>query len=137
MKNVPWIEAARSRARMRGRASATPKRPWDNVTGSLTPRAIQSVSASRSNVRAQAARAPAGQGLTGDAVTGFVMRSFILAQWLTPHQRASIAGLVTAGTSRRECSIEAYAEGRRPHPATRRQYLSRARRKVRGRPAGG
>ena len=46
---------------MRGRASSTPKVPWETVTGSVTPRASQSVSASRSNVKAHAARAPCGQ----------------------------------------------------------------------------
>src|SRR4029453_15807884 len=46
---------------MRGRASSTPKVPCETVTGSVTPRASQSVSASRSNVKAHAARAPCGQ----------------------------------------------------------------------------
>src|SRR2546427_4766892 len=46
---------------MRGRASSTPKVPWESVTGSLTPRASHRLSASRSNVNAQAARLPCGQ----------------------------------------------------------------------------
>src|SRR5262249_43080837 len=46
---------------MRGSASSTPKVPWESVTGSETPRASHRVSASRSNVKAQAARAPCGQ----------------------------------------------------------------------------
>src|SRR5580765_19889 len=47
--------------RMRGTASSGPKRPCERVTGSCTPRAIHSVSASRSKVKAQAARALWGQ----------------------------------------------------------------------------
>src|SRR5262245_52846084 len=46
---------------MRGRASTGPNRPCDRVTGSEMPRAIHNVSASRSKVNAQAARAPCGQ----------------------------------------------------------------------------
>src|SRR5262245_6336311 len=59
-KNDAVISAWRRSARMRGSASWTPKVPCESVTGSLTPRASQSVSASRSNVNAQAARAPRG-----------------------------------------------------------------------------
>ena len=74
---------------MRGSASTTPKRPWDSATGSWTPRAIQSVSASRSKVKAQAARASPGHRGGREAVTEFVMSAFILAQGATPHQSAA------------------------------------------------
>src|SRR5574341_1079581 len=60
-KNVEWISAARRRSRIFGSASTGPKRPWESATGSVTPRAIQRVSASRSKVKAHAARAPSGQ----------------------------------------------------------------------------
>jgi hypothetical protein len=61
MKNDARISFVRSSARMRGSASTGPKRPWDSATGSLTPRAIHRVSASRSKVNAQAVRASFGQ----------------------------------------------------------------------------
>src|SRR6185436_18402255 len=61
MKNEAGISAWRSRSRMRGSASTTPKVPCERVTGSLTPRASQRVSASRSKLNAQAARLPCGQ----------------------------------------------------------------------------
>src|SRR5713101_9819423 len=69
---------------MRGSASTTPKRPWDSATGSWTPRAIQSVSASRSKVKAQAARASAGQWGGREEVTESVIGDIILAQGETP-----------------------------------------------------
>src|SRR5262245_45161561 len=80
MKKVDRISAALRSARMRGSASNTPKRPWESVTGSWTPRAIQSVSASRSNVNAQAPRASLGQRGGGEAAAGFVIGALILAQ---------------------------------------------------------
>ena len=43
------------------RRAAHVGRAWDSVTGSVTPRAIQSVSASTSNVNAQAASVSRGQ----------------------------------------------------------------------------
>src|SRR5437764_14575680 len=61
MKNDAGISAWRSKSRIRGSASTGPNVPWDSVTGSVTPRASHSVSASRSKVNAQAARAPCGQ----------------------------------------------------------------------------
>src|SRR5215510_4380719 len=61
MKKDARTSVFSSRDRMRGTASTGPKRPWDSATGSLTPRAIHSVSASRSKVKAQAARVSPGQ----------------------------------------------------------------------------
>ena len=69
-KNEAWISLRRSRARMRGSASATPKRPCESVTGSWTPRAIHRVSASRSKVKAHAARASRGHGGEGGISSG-------------------------------------------------------------------
>src|SRR5262250_252357 len=61
MKKEPRTSAFSRRARMRGTASTGPKRPCERATGSLTPRAIHSVSASTSKVKAHAARASPGQ----------------------------------------------------------------------------
>src|SRR5215472_8342359 len=61
MKKDARTSALSSNDRMRGTASTGPKRPWDSATGSLTPRAIHSVSASRSKVKAHAARVSPGQ----------------------------------------------------------------------------
>src|SRR5712671_4553854 len=108
MKNVARISAARRRSRMCGSASTTPKRPWDSATGSWTPRAIQSVSASRSKVKAQAARASAGQWGGREEVTESVIGDFILAQGETPHQTAAGRGrrrAVVAGGNRDRLSV--------------------------------
>src|SRR5215472_1988136 len=61
MKKDARTSALLSSDRMRGAASTGPKRPWDSATGSLTPRAIYKVSASRSKVKAHAARISPGQ----------------------------------------------------------------------------
>src|SRR5215467_5730772 len=71
MKKDARTSALSSSDRMRGTASTGPKRPWDRATGSLTPRAIHSVSASRSNVKAHAARVSPGQcGTTAGSLMG-------------------------------------------------------------------
>src|SRR5215831_16874432 len=92
MKKLARTSAARSRDKMRGSASVTPKRPWDSVTGSWTPRAIQSVSASRSNVKAQAARASRGQRGEEVSISGFAIGGVILAQGQGSSQRAPPLG---------------------------------------------
>src|SRR3972149_7133041 len=70
MKNEERMSAPRRISRIRGSASTGPKRPWESVRGSGLPRAIQSVSASRSNVNAQAARASRGQRGGGAVAAG-------------------------------------------------------------------
>ena len=71
---------------MRGSASTGPNRPCERATGSWTPRAIHSVSASRSKVKAQAARALRGQWGTGDGSRA--MAPLSVADGARPGQRA-------------------------------------------------
>src|SRR5262245_21175470 len=77
-KNEARTPCAASSDRMRGTASMGPNRPWDNATGSVTPRAIQRLSASRSNVNAHAERASFGQ--RGDVPPESMGVEVILAQ---------------------------------------------------------
>ena len=74
-----------------------PKRPCDSATGSSTPRASQSVSASRSNVNAQAARACLGQGGSGWADGTFVIAGLILADGATRGQTLRARGISVRG----------------------------------------